>query len=482
MFLPLDQKPDWRNPPLVTLILVIANVMIFYMWQFSDEKHEREAYEYYSTSGLDIIELKRYIKYKKLENKVTEKDLTRVTNVAIDTYTEMRLDGEFQKKLFQREIIKPDDPNFVDWDSKRKKFDAYRDRVVSYKYALNPSQPSTTTYLTSMFLHGDNGHLWGNMVMLVLLGLGVEILLGRLLFFVGYMISGLAASQLYIILQSDTFSYGIGASGAIAGVLGMAVMIYGLRKIYFFYFLFVYFDFIRARAIWIIPLYILSQAIIEFVFESNINVAAHVGGFIGGLAFTGIIKLIPNAINKTEIDKSQNKANYEKEYAAAQRLVTSMNIEEAKDKFEALAKDYPNDINIQQQLFGLAKYNPASEEYHQYAQKLLNLSGSDASTVKTIHDTYRHYASKAKPKPRWTPELLCNIAIKFAANKKLSDAEKIINYLCKAAENHPGNPAALSALTKYFNGVDADKSVLYKQKLLELYPNSDEARALQQQA
>ena len=63
MFLPLDRKPDWKNPPLITLILVIANVLVFYMWQYNDDQREQTTYEYYAQSELDLIELKAYVEY-----------------------------------------------------------------------------------------------------------------------------------------------------------------------------------------------------------------------------------------------------------------------------------------------------------------------------------------------------------------------------------------------------------------------------------
>lgn len=474
MFLPLERKPDWHNPPLITLILVIANVLIFYMWQFSDQHYENDAYSYYETSNLDIIELKKYSQYRKQLSKGDRPEQDDYHTG--EFFAEMLTDGQFQNKLENDEIIKPGDPEYVEWRNSRDNFKSLLDKSVSSKYALNPSQPSLLTYFTSMFLHADSAHLIGNMVMLILLGLGIEILLGRLLFLLGYIIAGLAGNHLYVMLHSETFSYGLGASGAITGILGMAIMIYGLRKIYFFYFLFVYFDYIRARAIWILPLYILSQAIIYFVFDSNINIAAHLGGLSAGLIFAGVLKLIPNTIRKEYVDESLAEEAYRKEFSAAQQLIASMKIDEARKKFEALAQRYHDDVRIQQQLFIISKYNPASEDYHRYAYKLLMLPGTDPATIKIIYDTYQHYASKAKPKPRWTPELLANIAIKFAAGGKLDDAEKIANILVKAMKDFEKNAEVLSALVKYYRNVDADKSTRYKNTLLDLYPDSIEAK------
>lgn len=467
MFLPLERKPDWRNPPLITLILVIANVLIFFMWQVNDDRYEQYAHEYYQSSGLDMIELTQYIKQqpKRSENR--------------DAYSAMRQDSEFQKKLANNEIIKPGDAIYEEWRSSKDQFHALLNRSVKTKYALNPSQPSLQTYFTSMFIHEDNAHLIGNIVMLILLGLGIEMLMGRLLFLAGYLFSGLAGNFLYATLYSDSFTYGIGASGAIAGILGMAIMIYGFRKISFFYFLFIYFDFIKARAVWILPLYFLSQAIIYFVFDSNINIAAHIGGLIGGLLFAGILKFIPGAIKFEQIDENQQGDAYTNEFSQAQQLLASMKIDEAKKAFKELERKYPGDLRIQQQLFTIAKYNPASDDYHHYAHALLMFPGTGSKTVRVVFETYQHYATNAKPKPRWTPDLLANVAIKFAAGGNIEDAEKIANLLVTSVKEFKKNAEVLSSIARYYKNKDEEKQAHYSNMLLELYPDSMEARQVQ---
>jgi len=472
MFLPLEQKPNWRNPPLITLILVIANVLIFFMWQVNDDKYEGYASDYYQRSGLDMLELQRYIQYKKnISANIIE---------SRSTYIQMRQDGAFQKKLENDEIITPDDPVYAEWRANKDEYHVLLNRSVKTKYALNSSEPSLLTYFTSLFIHEDNAHLIGNIVMLILLGLGIEILIGRLLFLLGYLISGLAGNYLFVIIHSDSLSYGIGASGAIAGILGMAIMIYGFRKISFFYFLFVYFDFIKARAVWILPLYFLSQAIIYFVFDSNINVEAHLGGLIGGLLFAGLLKFIPGGIVSNNADASTVNAKFENDFAKGQQLLASMKIDEAKDVFSSLEKQYPDNIKIQQQLFTIAKYNPASDDYHRYAHKLLMFPGTDSNTTRVVYETYQHYANNAKPKPRWTPDLLASIAIKLASGGNIEDAEKIANLLVNSVKEFKKNAEVLLTIAVNYKNVDEEKRANYLNMLLENYPDSEEAKGIQE--
>ena len=478
MFLPLDRKPDWKNPPLITLVILVINVLFWYIWQTNDNTYSVEASEYYVYSGLYKIELRKYEDYTETKDKLTDMDIDQFSRAAQKRLVQMQKDGDFENKLDANQIIKPTDTGYADWHSKRTKYVYMRDSVVANKYGLTPSKPSLLTLVTNMFLHGSNSHLWGNMVFFVLMGYVVELILGRTLYLVGYLFSGLTAGILYVLLFPHSAIPGVGASGAIAGVMGMYVIIFGLRKVNFFYFLFVYFDYVRAPAILMLPIFIIYQAIIQFGFNTNVNVAAHIGGFFGGILFAGVLKFIPGAINIAYLDEKQNEDHFQSDYQQALQLLASMKIDEAREKFEALLKQRPGDINLKQQLYNVSKYNPASESYQHYAAQLLNLAGSDRATVKIIHDTFVEYASKAKPKPHWTPELMMSMAVRFAATGYMDDAEKLVNFLLKAKADFQRNPEGLASLVKYFNGKDKRKQDHYRNLLLSRYPDSSEAQHL----
>lgn len=484
MFLPLDRKPDWKNPPLITLIILIINVLFWYMWQANDEQYRVDAFEYYFTSELYKPELKAYEDFKNIADKdrLSDRQIQHGSVAAQKMVVKLRDDGEFQKKLDTDQIIKPDDKGYLEWRGKRDEYNYLTNRIVGNKYGINPSHPSVLTYFTNMFLHGSNAHLWGNMLFLVLLGYVVEMVLGRTLYLFGYLLSGIAAGWLFVVLFPNTDASGVGASGAISGLMGMYIVLFGLRKVKFFYTLFIYFDYVKAPAIVMLPFFVLYEALIPYYLSPNTNVSAHVGGFLGGVIIAGILKFIPGAINIAYLDEDKNEDNFQTNYQQALQLLASMQIDEAREKFEALLKLRPNDINIKQQLFNVSKYNPASENYHQYAAQLLNLPGSDHTTVKIIHDTFKEYAAKAKPKPRWTPELMISMATRFAAAGYMDDAEKLVNFLIKAKADYQRNPEGLAALAKYFSGKNKQKMDHYRDLLFRLYPHSSEALHLQKHA
>lgn len=477
-FLPLDRMPDWRNPPVITLLLLLINVACWYIWQANDNEFQMKALDYYQYSRLYLPEIKAYEDFRHIKHRLSEAEIGRGSAEAKKQFHEMFNDGKFQNKLDADKIIKPGDAGYNDWRSKRNRYNYLTNKVVSNKYGLTPSRARPITYFTSMFLHASNFHLWSNMIFLVILGYVVELVLGPGLYLLGYLLSGLIASWFYVLLLPHSTSPGVGASGAIAGIMGMYVIIFGLRKVNFFYYAFIYFDYVRAPAIIMFPFFIAYQAILQFVLTTHVNAAAHTGGILAGALFAGVLKFIPGAIRTEYVDEKNNEDKFQSEYQLAMQLMSSMNIDEAREKLEELIKQRPDDINLKQQLYNVYKYNPASDPYHQYALRLLNLPGADRSTIKIVHDTFVDYASHAKPKPRWSPALLISMATRFAAAGYLDDAEKLVNYMLKARADFNRNPEGLAALAKYFNGKDKQKVEHYRKLLLQHYPHSPEAQHL----
>jgi membrane associated rhomboid family serine protease len=162
---------------------------------------------------------------------------------------------------------------------------------------LTPAAGAFYQYFTSMFVHGGIIHLAGNMIYLFLFGACVEDLIGRTRFTIFYFISGLAADLVFIAATPGHFSSENplgGASGAIAGVMGMYLLLRAGDEIEIKYFLWLY-VYIRAGefeipawlaiAVWF-GLNLLSAAITMLSGGHGGGVAfgAHVGGFLAGIA------------------------------------------------------------------------------------------------------------------------------------------------------------------------------------------------------
>lgn len=153
----------------------------------------------------------------------------------------------------------------------------------------NPSSPAQfpgkavfLAVLYSMFLHGSWLHLGGNMLFLWIFGNNIEDKKGHAVYLVFYMVAGLAATAAHILVQPDSTVPVVGASGAIAGVMGAYLVLFpnvAIRSLIFLGFLVMFRD-IAAK--WLLGIWLVSQ----FFINPNEGVAwmAHVGGFVFGVA------------------------------------------------------------------------------------------------------------------------------------------------------------------------------------------------------
>ena len=145
-------------------------------------------------------------------------------------------------------------------------------------------------FLTSMFLHGGWLHIIGNMWTLWIFGDNVEERMGSLRFLIFYLICGLAAGLVHYFTNLDSTLPTVGASGAIAGVLGAYFLLYPNARVVTLIPLFFFPLFVEIPAVTYLGFWILSQ-IFSGLFMLGLpedvgGVAfwAHVGGFVAGAA------------------------------------------------------------------------------------------------------------------------------------------------------------------------------------------------------
>jgi membrane associated rhomboid family serine protease len=150
--------------------------------------------------------------------------------------------------------------------------------------------PTGLTIFTSMFTHAGLLHLGGNMLFLWIFGNNVEDSMGHVRFVLFYLLGGLAALGLQIVIGPDSTTPTLGASGAIAGVLGGYILIYPRARVLTLIFLFIFFTFIEIPAYFFLFIWFAQQAIFGAIDLTDPNgggggVAyfAHVGGFAFGL-------------------------------------------------------------------------------------------------------------------------------------------------------------------------------------------------------
>ena len=143
------------------------------------------------------------------------------------------------------------------------------------------------TILTAMFMHGGWMHIMGNMVFLWAFGPEVEDAMGRLRYLAFYLLSGLAASLAQIAVVPGSTVPNLGASGAIAGVMGAFLITYPHDKIRTVILFGWFFDIAFIPAALLIGLWFLIQLFdsvgsVADVQGGGVAYMAHIGGFIFG--------------------------------------------------------------------------------------------------------------------------------------------------------------------------------------------------------
>ena len=145
--------------------------------------------------------------------------------------------------------------------------------------------PVLLTLLTSMFMHGSWAHVLGNMLFLWIFGNNIEDRVGRRRFLVFYVLGGLAASGLQLVVGTSSDVPNIGASGAIAAVLGGYLLLYPTAAVITYIPPFFFFP---LPAVF----FLIGWFVLQVVAASSVQVGsagggvayfAHIGGFIFGL-------------------------------------------------------------------------------------------------------------------------------------------------------------------------------------------------------
>ena len=166
-----------------------------------------------------------------------------------------------------------------------------------YTYALIPANPNILTIFSSMFMHGGFTHIIFNMWFLWIFGDNIESVLGHKKYLLFYFLCGIGAGLSQIQIDPESTIPMVGASGAIAGVLGAYLFRFPRATVHVLVILIIFITFIRVPAMIVIGFWFLSNltaGIGTLGIEQTGGTAwfAHIGGFISGVLFNYLFKII----------------------------------------------------------------------------------------------------------------------------------------------------------------------------------------------
>jgi membrane associated rhomboid family serine protease len=164
-------------------------------------------------------------------------------------------------------------------------------------YALTPAAPSVITVFTSMFMHGGLMHIIFNMWFLWIFGDNIESVLGHKRYVLFYLLCGVGAALAQIQINTGSQIPMVGASGAIAGVLGAYLIRFPRATVHVLVILIIFITFIRVPAMVVIGIWFLSNltaGLGTLGVEETGGTAwfAHLGGFVSGVALNQVFKQI----------------------------------------------------------------------------------------------------------------------------------------------------------------------------------------------
>ncbi|MCS7101016.1 MAG: rhomboid family intramembrane serine protease [Burkholderiaceae bacterium] len=362
--------------PWLTFVLIALNVAVFFGLQRGDEAVYEQAFRQYVTSELPRIELPRYEQWLIDRGDRERLQRLRAALARKDTLAAAILlqgDAEFVYALRGRRVIAADDPEFGRWSLERREFDALLARAATERFAAKPLGAEPWRLLTYQFLHGDVGHLLGNMIVLLLAGSFAEAALGRLRFGAGYLLGGALAAVLQLALAPATL---VGASGAIAAAMGMVAALYGMRRVPVFYWVFVYFDTARVPALALLPVW-LANELYQWQTQPQSPVAygAHVGGLLAGALYAWLTK--PKDARRIErvleaaFGEEKRQRRQSELVRLAQEAAARLDTRRAARLYRELCELYPERVDYMTACFNMALLGADTEELRDAALRVL---------------------------------------------------------------------------------------------------------------
>lgn len=349
LILPLHKPLNRETFPWATMLLVLANVLVFFGLQAGDGAALARARAYYVGSGLGGYELPAYERYlqrgghaaalAQLREQPAPRRLAHVAAITIN-------DTAFRRALAGGGLFEADGQRQA-WAPLRVRYDALLGEVFTLRHNLRSSEWSPWRMLASAFLHGGLMHLVGNMLFLVALGLLLEGAIGPLRLLGVYLLGALGASAASLLWRWGEPGGGLGASGAIAALMGAFCVVWGLRPVRFFYWFGVVFDYVRAPAIALLPLWLGWELYNLFSSdEKGIGFDAHAGGLVVGALLGGALVLARQTRPEFMHDGEAVAARADDRWERAQRHLGRMENLEAERLLAELAAEQPHRFDV----------------------------------------------------------------------------------------------------------------------------------------
>ncbi len=286
LLLPLrHENMQGRRWPVVTFTLIALNIIAFLATHWTILEQESPTPQ--------RVELRMHLVFLAAmhpELKMGDDARRFITPLATkyaDDWKELGSPDRKPSDEWDANIRKVEDPLALqsEMDSLSQQFEDMERNTLLARYGFVPAHHTAISYLTANFLHGGWLHLIGNMWFLWLAGFILEDNWGRAIYAIFYLLAGAVALQFHGWIYPESLSPCLGASGAVAALMGAFLIRFPKLRIEMFFWIFYIRGRFKAPAFWLLPLWGLMELFYGSLFGQSSGVAhwAHVGGFAFGM-------------------------------------------------------------------------------------------------------------------------------------------------------------------------------------------------------
>jgi membrane associated rhomboid family serine protease len=389
---PVDYSNHSSRFPWAITLLSIVLCVIYFTCQINDQSNQQKAYQYYFQSKLYQLELPGYVDYlvKKPAENILKPNISK-----LELYWLSRGDSEYQNMLSEGKVITTSHPFYWEWYTRHRDYQYLLNLDMTNVAGFKSAEPRLIDALTSLFLHGGFMHLLGNVLFLFFIGRYVEACLGGIATLFGFLVLGVGSVGAYYLLTLPTLYPLVGASGAIAGLMGLFAILYQSERLSFFVNVFFFSGIFRFKAIMLFPIWI-GWECMQNLWLSTEEVAytAHIGGiFLGAIAGVLFKRFFPGINPKTD---NPNHKKFQQEYAEAMYCLTNLDFPKAKQILLELHEQFPQERAVLYKLFYILKLEPKSQKYKDIVQEILNLKLYDPDELSIQNEVANHYRYYSK--------------------------------------------------------------------------------------
>jgi membrane associated rhomboid family serine protease len=493
--IPLGHEYIRKRFPKITISLIVINTGLYFL-TYGIQMFQGPGFAM-AAERLESYERKYFVEYLK-EQKGNEPEGNGLT----DSRDQGDVLEEFRQAMESGELVEKRKEEYWEWKNLYEEFQAKKKRLLFIRFGLQPKHPKIHTFITYAFLHGGFWHLVWNMYFLWLVGCNLEDVWGRR-FFTGLYLAGAVFAGLAHVLFYFRSPLGeqpmIGASGAIAAVMGAFMIRYWSSKIRI---LIVYWIFWVPAWLALIAWFIqqLYYGLEHMDKATGVAFWAHIGGFVFGAVVAFAFqhyrleeKVIAHDLERQD-ERDRGKMEQKQEALVPEELKRPEELtlgiearkmghyEEARELLEDAAKKCPDNFDVHLELqqvyqrMGLVKeanthqgiiigvmleenmIEAAVERYHllMKADPEVNIPGQSQYRMARIMEERRHYEAaatayrkfaKEHPDDRLAPKALfqCGLILLDKLNQPQA-AAGLFEYILKRYPGAPGSEFVETAL------------------------------------